>query len=41
MISNKAVKTRTAKPLIGAINKVRTPGLNAIPLVVASPEPTP
>jgi len=40
MISNKAVKTRVAKPLIGAKSLVKTPGLNQIKLIVASPETT-
>jgi len=41
MISNKAVKNRVAKPLIGARALVKTPGLNRIQLIVATPpEPT-
>jgi hypothetical protein len=41
MISNKAVKNRVAKPLIGARALVRTPGLNQVKLIVAtSPEPS-
>lgn len=40
MISNKAVKTQVAKPLIGAKAMVKTPGLNQIKLIVASYETT-
>jgi hypothetical protein len=41
MISNKKVKNRVAKPLIGAKALIKTPGLNQVSLVVAtSPEST-
>ena len=41
MINNNKVKNRVAKPRIGAVDKVRTPGLNQVTMIVASPEPTP